>query len=70
MSLTKDQLDHAAEVLENIEVAAKTMRSIVMTASDGAVGHITLTPEQTAELKAKYQQHKPELVDLFNQLPG
>ncbi len=70
MSLTKEQLDQAAIVLENIEVTAKTMRSIVMTASDGAVGHITLTTEQTAELKANYLHLKPELVELFNQLPG
>lgn len=70
MSLTKEQLDAAAVVLENIEVRAATMRNIVMTASDGSAGHITLTPEQSNELKAMYLAQKPELVDLFNQLPG
>lgn len=70
MSLSKEQLNAAAVVLENIEVTAATMRNIVMTASDGSVGHITLTPEQTNELKARYLSQKPILVNLFNQLPG
>lgn len=69
MSLTKEQLDQAAVVLEQIEVTAANMRNIVMTASDGCVDHIMLTTEQLAELRARYLQHKPELVDLFNQLP-
>ncbi len=70
MSLTKEQLDQAAVVLEDIRNTADEMRNIVMTASDGSAGHITLTPEQTNELKSKYLAKKPELVDLFNQLPG
>ena len=70
MSLTKEQLDRAAVVLEDIRNTADTMRSIVMTASDGTAGHIALTPEQSEELKARFVQHKPELVELYNQLPG
>jgi len=70
MSLTKEQLDQAAVVLENMRNTADDMRNIVMTASDAASNHITLTPEQVEELKALYLQHKPELVELYNQLPG
>ena len=70
MSLTKEQLDATAVVLENIEVTAATMRNIVMTVSDGSVDHVVLTPEQLLELKARYLTQKPELVALFNQLPG
>lgn len=70
MSLTKEQLDAAAEVLAEIEVTAKTLRNMVMTTSDGCVDHIVLTDEQLADLQTRYVNEKPNLVNLYNQLPG